>query len=136
MNSGAIAAKGISIKGCTFYGNSSAYMNGAINGGALEGNLFYGNTAPSWPVSRDSFSNGYNVVDVPLGTRNTQSGWEAATGDATFSSLGISGAPVNTVTFAPVSGLGSVIPSAPTGFPTTDFYGNTRTWPGAPGAVK
>jgi hypothetical protein len=53
----------------------------------------------------------------------------------TLTVLGISGDPFDTDTFEPVDGLGSVIPSAPANFPATDFYGNERTFPGAPGAV-
>jgi hypothetical protein len=54
----------------------------------------------------------------------------------TFTALGISGVPFDTTTFAPVSGLQNVLPSAPEGFPATDFNGATRDFPGAPGAVK
>jgi hypothetical protein len=141
---GAIQTGGImNIKGCTFYNNSAAYRGGAIKLLdytilTLTGNLFYGNTAGSGsPVVDGGYqstvsSGGYNVVDVYL----TQSGWTAATGDTTFSSLGISGVPFNTTTFAPVSELNSVIPSAPANFPAADFNGAVRTWPGAPGAVK
>jgi hypothetical protein len=82
-------------------------------------------------------SNGYNVVDVNPLIANPQSGWTAGTGDTTFTELSISGVPFNTTTFAPVTGLNGVFSStAPEGFPAVDFYGDTRTWPGAPGAVK
>jgi len=72
----------MSVKGCTFYGNSTAgTYGGAIYGGnslILTGNLFYGNTAASgYHIVRPNgtvTSNGYNVVDVPLGTDSTQSG--------------------------------------------------------------
>ena len=137
----------LTIKGCTFYGNKST--NGSGGGGAiyssgnlsLIGNLFFGNTATYHPVlyywQGTVVSNGYNVVDVGLGEEYYQAGWEAAPIDTTFSDLGITGDPINTATFAPVSGLGSVIPNPPPqGFPVTDFYGNTRTFPGAPGAVR
>jgi predicted outer membrane repeat protein len=147
-NGGAIYNAGtMSIKGCTFYDNTTPGSGGAIfNTGSsttltLTGNLFYGNTAPYGPVvynysSGTVTSNGYNVVDVDLGTENTQSGWTAGiTGDIKFT-----GAPFSTtnpITFAPVTGLNSVLPStALEGFPTVDFKGETRTWPGAPGAVK
>ncbi|MDR2479801.1 MAG: hypothetical protein LBD48_10885 [Treponema sp.] len=135
----------MSVTGCTFYNNYSAYYGGAISNISsgtltLTGNLFYGNTAAFGPVVYGSSgtvtSGGYNVVDVAIGTGNTQSGWTAAAGDATVGSLGISGVPFNTSTFTPVSGLGSVIGSVPSVFPLVDFYGVTRTWPGAPGAVK
>jgi hypothetical protein len=103
--------------------------------------LFYGNTAgSSYPVVYDSANTvtsiGYNTVDVPMGTGTNQSGWNAVTGDTTFSNLGISGMPFDVNTFNPVSSLRSRIPSAPANFPLTDFYGNYRTYPGAPGAVQ
>ena len=80
----------------------------------------------------------FGYVDVAIGTGTTQSGWTASTGDTTFSSIGISGIPFDTSIFKPVSGLGSLIPSAwsRNDMPAVDFYGNTRTYPGAPGAVK
>jgi len=138
-NSGTLA-----MKGCTFYENHSNRNGGAIytDGNlTLFGNLFYGNTGSSRPIVCNywgtMFSSGYNVVDVPLGTENNQAGWEPAPTDTTFSDLNITGDPINTTTFAPVSALNSIIPNPPPqGFPATDFYGNTRTFPGAPGAVK
>jgi hypothetical protein len=147
---GAICSYGtLSVKGCTFYTNSSSnYGSGGViytrdsTNPTLLGNLFYGNTASSSPVAGGNTtsngyanSNGYNIVDVALGTSSQGSGWFAGTGDATFANLGISGDPFDTSTFVPVPGLGSVIPSAPADFPTTDFYGNIRTFPGTPGAV-
>jgi uncharacterized repeat protein (TIGR02543 family) len=149
--SGAIYNKAgsMSIKGCTFYRNSSGYMGGAISYTStliLEGNLFYGNTATDnspvvCRISGTVISNGYNVVDVPYGTEaytgSNRAGWEAAPTDTTFADLNITGDPINTATFAPVSALNSIIPNPPPeGFPATDFYGNARTFPGAPGAVK
>ena len=122
----------ITVRGCTFYGNTTN-NGGAIyrNGGTLTltGNLFYGNTASSNPVVNAGTSGGYNVYDV------ASPGFTATTGDTTFSGLGIVGDPFNTTTFAPVAGL-NIVPSGVAGFPTTDFYGETRTWPGAAGAVK
>jgi hypothetical protein len=108
----------------------------------LTGNLFYGNTATNsgtvvYRYSGTVTSGGYNVVDVALGTSASQSGFAAATGDTIFSALSISGVPVSPTTFNPVSGLRSVLPAPPpAGFPAVDFYGNTRTFPGAPGAVR
>jgi predicted outer membrane repeat protein len=137
----------LTVKGCTFYGNSSGTYGGAIynsNGTlTLTGNLFYGNTAANTgPVvyrSGTVTSGGYNVVDVTYDAANsaTTSGFAAATGDTTFSALGITDDPVNPSTFVSVSGLSAVLPAtAPAGFPLTDFKGVTRTFPGAPGAVK
>jgi predicted outer membrane repeat protein len=133
----------LTVRGCTFYNNSSGTYGGAIYGGGetttLSGNLFYGNTADGsgHVVAGTVTSAGYNVADRPKGSYYTsgQSGFDHANDDS-FEDIGISGAPLNASTFAPVSGLGSFIPSAPPDFPLVDFYGETRTWPGAPGAVK
>jgi predicted outer membrane repeat protein len=138
----------LTIRGCTFYGNTSSYYSGAVyfDGGilTLTGNLFYGNTAvSSHPVITPygTVNTSYNVVDAAFGTGNTQAGWNAGTGDKTTladsDDLTITGNPVNTTTFAPVAALQGVLPpAAPAGFPVTDFYGTSRTFPGAPGAVK
>ncbi|GHV70877.1 hypothetical protein AGMMS49928_20360 [Spirochaetia bacterium] len=143
---GAILNNGaLTVKGCTFYGNSALGLGGAIYNGSgtatltLTGNLFYGNTAGDYPVVRRGSgtvtSDGYNVVDVAFGTGTTQSGWTAGTGDKTFADLSISDIPVNTSTFAPLGAALNIVPSGLAGFPTLDFYGNTRTFPCAPGAV-
>jgi predicted outer membrane repeat protein len=134
----------LTVKGCTFYKNSST-RGGAIyvSSGTLTltGNLFYGNTVSAdWGlIVNTSFGTkvpSYNVVEA-YGTGDNQAGWNAGTGDKTFAELGISVDPINTGTFKPASGLDSVIPNPPPeGFPATDFYGETRTFPGAPGAVK
>jgi hypothetical protein len=133
------------LTGNLFYGNT-AYRGGAVSvSGAtavLMGNLFCGNTANNscpvvYALSSTVTSGGHNVVDAAFGTATTQCGFTAAANDALFSTLGISGAPIDATTFAPVSGLGSVLPAAPPlGFPATDFYGSPRTFPGAPGAVN
>jgi hypothetical protein len=137
----------LTVRGCTFYDNTSPYSGGAVYFSTsgktltLEGNLFYGNIAPYYPVvhvSSGTVNASYNVVDVALGTLSTQAGWTAGTGDTTFTALSIVSDPFDTTTFVPVAGLQSpgVLPSPkPTGFPDTDFYGTTRTFPGAPGAV-
>jgi hypothetical protein len=123
------------IKGCTFYGNSVVSDGWGGNGGAiinnygsslsLTGNLFYGNTAPSYPVINDGISGGYNVVDVQLGDTSDQSGWTSGTGDQY-----IPGPTVMPKTFKPISGTGAtnVFPDAlPADYPTIDFYGNPIT---------
>ena len=137
----------LTIRGCTFYNNNSVRHGGAVYFDAsgktltLTGNIFYGNTAASgYPVVRNnsgSISASYNVVDVALGTGSAQSGWNAGTGDKTFTALGISGDPFNTTSFVlVVSALQNVLPAAAqANFPLTDFYGAARTFPGAPGAV-
>jgi hypothetical protein len=137
----------LTIKGCTFYGNTASSTGGAVFWGTgntltLTGNVFYGNTAGGgYPVVFSSGSTiiaSYNVVDVAFGAGQDQCGWTAGTGDTTFTALGISTVPIDITTFAPLfSGLRNVLPAtAPADFPTTDFYGNPRTFPGAPGAVN
>jgi hypothetical protein len=136
----------LGIRGCTFYDNSSGYYGGAVYFGGLAktltltGNLFYGNTAAlSYPVvcvSSGTVSASHNVVDVAFGTANTQAGWAAGTGDTTFAALSITGDPFDTTTFAPVAALQTLLTTKPADFPATDFNGATRTFPGAPGAVK
>jgi predicted outer membrane repeat protein len=135
----------LTIRGCTFYGNISSDRGGAVYfytysaALTLEGNLFYGNTAALYYPVALIVSSGtvasYNVIDTGYNSSSGAS-WSAGTGDTTFTALGISGTPFNTTSFAPVSALQSVLSSAPTDFPETDFNGNTRTFPGAPGAVR
>ena len=135
------------IRGCSFYDNSASLFVNDVNRilivtygtVVLEGNLFFGNGDPSHDslvggVSYPS-SKGYNVVDVPFGRDEYQSGWNAGTGDTTFSSLGINGVPFDVDTFVPVYELRNYIPSVSEDFPLTDFYGDPRTFPGVPGAV-
>lgn len=77
-------------------------------------------------------SNGYNVVDVDLGSLTNQNSWNIiGIGDTTLSDLNIIGVPfVDTVNFEPLPSLRNVMPTTILeDFPTTDFYGNTRTWP-------
>jgi predicted outer membrane repeat protein len=144
----------LTIRGCTFYKNTAEGIidEDIFGGGAvfftasgktltLTGNLFYGNTAPNYPVvhNYDYYNDStvvasYNVADAAYGTETAQAGWAAGTGDTTFAALGVSNDPFNGTTFA-VTGLSNVLPSAPPGFPTTDFYGTTRAFPGTPGAV-
>ncbi|GHU72922.1 hypothetical protein FACS189450_11670 [Spirochaetia bacterium] len=148
---GAIATFGyLTVKGCTFYENSADYGGAIYNdaGGTLTltGNLFYGNTDTTsgdypvvWANSGVVSSGGYNVADVVIGTYNGESGWTAVTGDTTLTDLGISGDPVNDDGddgFEPTDANLNIVPSGLSDFPTKDFYGNLRTFPGAAGAVK
>jgi predicted outer membrane repeat protein len=150
VNGGAIYSENtLIIRGCTFYGNTSAW-GGAVYFRALTrevltltGNIFHANGASNIPTtvfvssSSNAVISSYNVVAGSFGTGSTGCGWAQGTGDKTLTALGISSDPFNTTTFAPVIELKSVIPSAvPAGFPATDFRGQTRTFPGAPGAVK
>jgi len=153
---GAIANRdgsNLTVKGCTFYNNradpeDAPYdLGGAIHNKGqiyLTGNLFSGNVATNAPVIFNDVANdkptgtttsyGYNAVDFDFGLGANQCGWERGENDNTFLGIGISGDPINKTTFAPVSGLNSIVPPDLQGFPTTDFYGNQRT-SGAPGAV-
>jgi predicted outer membrane repeat protein len=140
--------KTLTIRGCTFYNNTSSGYGGAVlfSSGSgktltLEGNLFYGNTATLYyPVvwcANGTTSASYNVVDVALVAGISGAGFSATTGNTTFSNLSITGFPFD-ADFVPVAELQSpgVLPStAPADFPATDFNGTTRTFPGAPGAV-
>lgn len=131
----------IYIKGCTFYENSSAGGGGAVYNNnsrilTLTGNLFFGNSAPNWPVVRYSgivSSGGYNLADKALGTGAGMSGWAEVPGDATISSR-----PASPVTFRLLSGQGAehVIPLTPAGYPTEDFYGASISSGAAAGAVQ
>jgi len=121
------------IKGSTFYKNSGDFgrviysFNNAIT---LTGNLFYGNTnatSYNWALvyaqSRELVtSNGYNVVDVPLGTSSGQSGWIGQSTDKVISRM-----PIAPASFRLLSGRGAqnVITSRPGEYPKVDFYGNT-----------
>jgi len=127
---GAIYNNGtLNVKGNTFYSNKSNYGGAIYNSGTLTlaGNLFYGNTAiTSGPVVRNTSngnasSAGYNIVDAPLGTTATQSGWTGHSTDKT-----ISGMPIAPATFRLLSGRGAqnVITSRPGAYPEADFYGN------------
>jgi hypothetical protein len=83
-------------------------------------------------------SGGYNVSDRASGTGGSgESGWTFGTSDKT-----IAVATFNTTTFRPLSANmnnGSdgiqIVPANTPGFPITDFYGASRTFPGAAGAV-
>ena len=118
----------LNVKGSTFYGNNVSGAGGAIlNFGklTLTGNLFFGNTASTYPAIRNSgtvTSDGYNVVDLPLGTTAAQSGWTGLSIDKT-----ISGIPISPVNFKLLSNreAQNVIASRPGAYPTTDFYGNS-----------
>jgi hypothetical protein len=134
------------VKGCTFYDNAGNGGGTIYNDGTLflTGNLFYGNTAngnnecPIINLNTNVTSNGYNVVDVDFGTDRFGTGFNSVDGDKLFTELGItSGVVPFSNTFEPIAALRTVMPEEfIQGFPTTDFYGNLRTWPGAPGAVK
>jgi predicted outer membrane repeat protein len=124
----------LTVKGCTFYGNSTGGYGGAIlksNGSiSLTGNVFWGNTAASYPVVRVGTGSavttgGFNVSDKATGTNTAQSGWtfRAVVGEQ---DKNVSSLPFSFAGFRPITGLGleGVIGTRPTGYPETDFYGD------------
>jgi hypothetical protein len=138
----------VTISGCTFYQNTVT-TTGSSSGGAiyradgsltLTGNLFCENTAKTYPVmfsntsAPSAASNGYNISDYPGGTAATESGWIFSTSpadvllanDVTFDG-----------TYRPASASNGlpVIPSVPSGFPTTYFDGTSRGSNSTPGAM-
>ena len=140
---GAIFGGNIFARGCTFYSNVAGLGSAMINrvGGdiTLTANLFFGNTAIARMVDGHAYWNEhgtYNVADVTYGYNPDQTGWYAGPGDTTYSALGITGDPINTSTMAPINSALNFVPEDLADFPATDFYGNARTWPGAPGAVR
>jgi hypothetical protein len=160
-NGGAIYNSGtLTVKGCTFYNNKANGQGGAIfnsNLGtptaALTGNLFFGNTAdgsnaaiPSVAAGGTTSSGGYNLTDVTIGNSTGESGWATgSTGDndlnnfdgTTFTDNTVSPFTNVVVDFTPVDELKTFMPLTPIpGFPTTDFNGDDREWPGVPGAVN
>jgi len=172
----------LTVRGCTFYNNHSGWYGGAIqaHGGAvtLSGNLFYGNTAYTeflgpiiawWFDWVFCISDGYNIIDLPLGTTygldDFVSGFYVHTGksnvEANFAPLAHHPHPeINplnvgfsnntTLPFTSITGADAFTPLgtgtlrtfidnstwAAENMPEFDFYGNKRTWPGAPGAVE
>jgi len=140
------------VKGCTFYNNGrgtgSAIFNYNITEESLilAGNLFYQNLGGTVFSNSVVKSLGYNVTDAA----SASWGFPGATGDVFFigsaPNLGISGVPINTTTFRPVTTgrLHNHIPAPAAGnsfwardnMPPVDFYGDERTWPGAAGAVR
>ena len=148
---GAISSSGtLTIRGCTFYGNSTGLQGGAVyfSGGSgttltLTGNLFYGNTAGSetndYPVVRKSNSAStltasYNVVDAAFGTGTGQCGWTEETGNFYSMAPLISTDDFNV--FYGGEALNKLPGTLPDGYPAKDFYDNEITGGGAAGAVQ
>jgi len=135
------------ISGCTFFNNKNdvnhsyrevIYLTGNNTSLTLSGNLFYSNSmAPSTPVYRQNgtvITLGFNVFDSerliePLSYTYTT----AATDSKKDGNL------IDEHDFSPDVSLYNFINDeawAAKNMPKTDFYGNVRTWPGAPGAVQ
>jgi predicted outer membrane repeat protein len=126
---GAIYSAGaLTVLGCTFYGNATGRYGGAIyqSGStslSLTGNVFWGNTAASYPVVGKDYSatvasGGFNVSDEADGASN--SGWNFEVSDIQANYL-----PVSSVSFGPIGGgeaIG-VITTKPGSYPAQDFYG-------------
>ena len=148
---------GLNLNGCTFYGNYSSSVGGAIfHSGppwsvlTMTGNIFYGNTASALeshsvfaPVQAPDqmiVSNGYNVFDYyPI-----------------IQLSGVEGNPTYVMPLHPRdkvllippfvnpsdmkvtqgSGAENIITSLPAGYPRSDFYGNPITAPASAGAVQ
>jgi uncharacterized repeat protein (TIGR02543 family) len=133
----------LSVMGCTFYDNGATYGGAIRNDGSstLTGNLFFGNHIENSGNGSTVYkstgtiveSGGYNVFDEA--TSNAV-GFTIATGDLAATTALL----FNTTTFVPTAeALSSTlllrVPSGTAGFPTTDFYGVTRSFPSAAGAV-
>ena len=139
LDGSGVPTRTLTLTGCTFYGNSTGYMGGAVTAIKskleLTGNLFYGNTARfSNPIvyadiSSQVTSGGYNVVDVPAANQ----GWATVGNDTSIGTL-----PLSPDNFKPLTGGGATgrLTSLPTGYPTKDYYGTTITSGGAAGAVQ
>ncbi|GHT67868.1 hypothetical protein FACS189452_06420 [Bacteroidia bacterium] len=142
------------VSGCTFVNNKAQYGGAiAMQGGCgtavkVVGNLFYNNTvAGSSPGGAAVWMNTGNLATInPLCSYNV---WDKqdnlGTGDWRPSGAGnklkttgldawISGY-MPTIVGATAANMG-ILPSGLSGFPTTDFYGNPRTFPyGVVGAI-
>ena len=151
----------MTVIGCTFYNNRAGYGGAIYTLGVgelnLSGNLFYENRSRIADgrhivhAYNSNYamvtSNGYNIVDVPLDTQSGGSGFSYATGDITFATVlnsnltspFFSTTGATAYTLINITSMRRRIPSGTwvttNNMPTTDFYGNTRAWPGPPGAV-
>jgi hypothetical protein len=147
------ATGNLMVRGCTFYDNTTgSNSGGAIRSGGgtvtISGNLFFGSTSTSGLAVANAVSNGFNVVDRAFGTAAGTAGWTAVTGDVQFNGIGFANNTTLPFTNNSTSGADAFVPlgtgtlrthvpaSAGATMPAVDFYGNARTWPGAPGAVR
>jgi predicted outer membrane repeat protein len=140
---GAIYSTGsLTVFGSTFYANSAlpSGEGGAIrvaSGTAeLQGNVFWENTAASYPVIRGTVASlGFNVSDKPKGTGDADSGFSGAD-DKVAAVL-----PFTTVNFKPFAGEAAaeakIGATRHADYPTVDFYGvKTPATDAAAGAVQ
>jgi hypothetical protein len=148
INAANVVSKNLTIRGCTFYNNQSGAGTNGVGGAmylgnnaflTLTGNLFYGNSAPTYPVIRHNTTSpvvdaSFNVVDVSFGTSTTSCGWAGGTGDTLET-----GMPVSSASFRILYGSGAAnkLPAVlPADYPATDFYGDPVRGGGAAGAVQ
>jgi hypothetical protein len=122
IRNGNYNSRPLTIRGCTFYGNTTTGVIYNATTVYLAGNLFYNNAMPD---SGNLTSQGYNVSDKPAGSASSGgSGWNFAAGDIQASSLTF-----NNSTFRPSAGGLSTLQIVPVGtenFPAIDFYGDAR----------
>jgi hypothetical protein len=117
----------LTIRGCTFYGNSSGYYGGAVYSTrplVLTGNLFYGNTGGSgYPVvyNTGTFTPSYNLVDHGFGATSASSGWEQGTGDQYSAAPTMSGKTLKPFSGSAAAGILDILPDD---YPAADFFGN------------
>ena len=133
----------LTILGCTFYNNTASRDGGAVYFAAsdstltLTGNVFYGNSAPVYPVARvggGTVNPSYNVVDVAFGDSSSQCGWARGTGDVLVASPTVS--PLS-FKILYQSGAENILPqNLPPEYPEEDFYGDPVSGGGAAGAVQ
>jgi Chlamydia polymorphic membrane protein (Chlamydia_PMP). len=132
----------LEVKGCTFYNNHADISGGAIyNYGSetieLTGNLFFGNTAPEWPLifiygSGNIDSKGYNAVDVENNDYNDIFYFD----DGRDIRINSTDLPFSPKTFRLFSDSGAPFASLPDDYPKKDFYGETIKAPIFAGAVQ
>jgi hypothetical protein len=142
------SSKNLTIRGSAFYDNACSFSG--IYGGAillastssiltLTGNVFYGNTATSYPVVRvnsgSSVNASYNMVDKASGTGTAACGWSGGTGNV----YSVNALPLSPKTFKLLYGSAAadVLPSPlPSVYPARDFYGQDISAFGSAGAVQ
>jgi hypothetical protein len=129
------------VSGCTFYGNKAGNIGGAVYGNTvatltLTGNIFWDNTANTYPVIKSSSAvqtGGYNVSDTLSGAGDAQSGWAFDATDTRLTGVSFDS------DFRPGHASLPVIPSPPVGdpdlFPLLYFDGTPRSPTSVPGAM-
>jgi predicted outer membrane repeat protein len=129
----------VTLLGCTFYNNYGGYTGGVIVRGDsgtlyLTGNLFYGNTATSYPITpppkTGTVSGGYNVADQS----NAYNVYDGASGDV----FGVAALPLSPLSFRPIAGgaAATALTGLSGAYPAADFYGAPIAAGGAAGAVQ